>query len=100
MSDKFYAVQFRSMHTAVHSIAVFSLENWAVELFQILNESEQMPDEIEFRFDPANFVDMYEIDFRNPPYTHGDPDDADSVPLIYVNGQGTEHCSIPDVYGY
>jgi hypothetical protein len=97
MSDKFYAVQFRSMHTAIHSIAVFSLQQKAEELLAFMKAEERMPDDFEFEFEPCNFVDMYEINFRNQPYTHGDPDDVDSMPLVYVNYPETD---IPDVYGY
>jgi len=85
------------MHTAIHSIAVFSLESKAEELLRIMETTEQMPDDHEFKFEPSNFIDMYEINFRHPPHTHGDPDDVDSVPLIYVNDPVN---TIPDVYGY
>jgi len=95
MSDKFYAVQFRSMHTAIHSVAIFSLEEAAVELFYKLNDTEEMP-VLDFPYGDV-FVDMYEIDHRKPPITFGDPDDADSVPLEYVN---FPEGNIPDVYGY
>jgi len=85
------------MHTAIHSIAVFSVESVAVELFNILKEYEEMPYGLAFPFDPANFVEIREIDYRKPPTTFGDPDDADSVPLEYVNYPQN---NIPDVYGY
>ena len=97
MSDRFYAVQFRSMHTAIHSIAIFSLEQKAEELFEFMMAKARMPEEFEFPFEPCNFVDMQEINFRNPPHTCGDPDDVDSLPLVYVNFPETY---IPDVYGY
>ena len=99
MSDHFYAVQFRSMHTAIHNIAVFSLESKAEELFHILNTTEQMPDEHEFEFEPMNFVDMVEINFRNPLQHYPNSEDPDGLRLVYVNGEGTLN-SIPDVYGY
>ena len=96
MSDKFYAVQFRSMHTAIHSIAVFSLESVAAEFFNLINYAENLPSEIEFEFDPNNFVGMYEINFRHKPY------EVQDVPLVYVNDVDNmePYNTVPDVYNY
>ena len=81
---KLYAVQFRSMHTAIHSIAIFEDRTTAVWLLNVLNNDEEFP-EIDLN------MELMEINFRNPPTEH------DGYKLKYVN-----NCvnSIPDVYGY
>ena len=99
MSDVFYAVQFRSMHTAIHSVAIFSLEQKAEELMQIMMATNEMPLEDEFEFEPLNFIDTVEIDFRKPLEHYPNSDDPDGLRLVYVNGEGTLN-HIPDVYNY
>ena len=79
------------MHTAIHSVAVFSLEQTAQELLAILRETEEMPEFFPEFDNDKNFVDMFEINFRNPPY------ECEGMDLIYVNYPEN---SIPDVYGY
>ena len=96
MSDYFYAAQFRSMHTAIHNVAVFSLEERAREFLMYIEEHEEMPSEHEFDFDSNSFVDMYEIDYRNPPYHWSHIDDPEAVRLIIINEDEVK----PDVYGY
>lgn len=90
MWDKYYAVQFRSMHTAIHNIMIFSVESTAVELFNILNETETFPEGF-ISITDGNFVDVYEINFRNPPERH------EGIELIYVNRPVN---TIPDVYNF
>lgn len=96
MSDKLYAVEFRSMHTAIHNIAVFSLESVAAEFFNFINYAENLPSEIEFEFDPRNFVGIYEINFRRKSHEVG------GVPIIYVNDVDNRepYNTVPDVYNY
>ncbi len=91
MSDHFYAVQFRSIHSAKHSIVMFSLESKAIQLLAILKVAEQFPDESEMKMEPGNYVETIDIDFRNPPREY------EGVPLLYVNNPEN---SIPDVYNF
>jgi len=91
MSNKLYAAEFRSMRSAIHNIAIFTAENWATEFFQVLNESEEMPDITEFNYNSDKYVDTIEINFRQPP-TH-----YNETELVYINNPIN---SIPDVYGY
>ena len=88
MWDKYYAVQFRSMHTAIHNLIIFSVESTAVELFNILNETEEFPEDFTNITD-KDFVDIIEINFRYPPERHED------IELVYVNRPEN---TIPDVY--
>ncbi len=87
MSDTLYAVQFRSMHTAIHNIAVFDVESLAKKLFDFVKETNEIPEDC--FFDSTSFVDLYEIDFRNPPTHHKDCE------LSYVNNPTN---TIPDAY--
>lgn len=96
MSDKYYAVQFRSMHTAIHNVIVFSVESTADELFNILNETNEMPEFFQEFDNDKNFCDMFEIDYRNPPTHWPHIDDENALELIYVNIPVN---NIPDVYG-
>lgn len=96
MADYFYAVQFRAMHTAIHSIAVFSLEERAREFLMFIEENERMPEAFEFEFNPSNFVEFQEINFRNPPQHWPHIDDDEAVRLIIINDNEVK----PDVYDY
>jgi hypothetical protein len=87
------------MHTAIHSIAIFSLEQKAEELMGIMMATNEMPCEDEFPFEPMNFVDMFEIDFRDPPQHYRNRDDEEGLRLVYVNGEDTLN-HVPDVYNY
>ena len=91
MSDHFYAVEFRSMHTAIHNIAVFSLEEKAQELYNIIKTTEQLPDEFEFEFEPMNFIGIFEINFRDPLR------EVEGMEVLYINNPEN---SIPNVYNY
>jgi len=89
MSDHFYGVEFRSMNTAGHHIAVFSLEQKAREFCGWVEEEQELPAEHDFPLEPCNFVEIMEIDYRNKPL------ESQEVPLIIINED-----SIPDVYNY
>ena len=94
MSDQFYAVQFRSMHNAIHSIAVFSLEEQAHDFFDFISNTEMLPDEHEMELKDEWFVGMEEIDYRNPPYEYKE------MEILYINEWDKNHGYIPDVYNY
>ncbi len=89
MSDQFYAVQYRNMHTAIHHVAIFSLEQKAQEFHMYIEENVEQPPES--FFEPLNFIVDYEIDHRDPP-THC-IEAFDELLLIYVNDS-----IIPDVF--
>lgn len=95
MSDKYFAVQFRSMHTAIHSVAVFTVMSQAQEFYDFVNKNEELPEEWEV--DQSSLETVSEINFRNPPdvYPFGDYDE--SLPLEYVNNPVN---TIPDAYNY
>jgi hypothetical protein len=92
MSDQFYAVEFRSMHTGCHNIAVFSLESEAQWFFNLLDNSDEIPED--YQFDENNFVGFEEINFRDKPY------DAFGMEILYMNEWETNGNRIPDVYNY
>ena len=56
-------------------------------LLDILHETEEMPESDYFEyFDNSKiFVDMYEIDYRNPPQHWPHIDDPEAVRLIIIN---------------
>jgi len=95
MSDKFFAVQFRSMHTAIHNVAVFTVMSQAQEFFEYINEFEEAPEP--FEVDVSSLESVDEINFRNPPdvFPFGDYDNG--LPLEYMNNPVN---TIPDVYNY
>jgi len=92
MSDQYYAVQFRSMHTGVHSVIIFSLPQVAEELLAIFKKTELFPENFHPEFDnPDFFVDMFEIDYRDiPRESHG-------IEVLYINYPEND---VPDVYNY
>ncbi len=92
MSDQFFAVQFRSMTTAIHNIAVFSLETEAQRFFDAINAHAQIPEG--YDLDDANFVGFQEIDFRRKPY------EAFDMEILYMNEWACNGDQIPDVYNY
>jgi hypothetical protein len=89
MSDQFYAVQYRNMHTAIHEIAIFSLEQQAKDLLKAITRYEELHPVLSFEELYSSFVDSFEIDFHEPPYEYG------GVELLYVNDPVN---TIPDVY--
>lgn len=95
MSDKFFGVQFRSMHTAIHSVAVFSAMSQAQQFFAYINQFDEMP--IENLLDLSSICATEEINYRDPPdvYPFGDYDEG--LPLELVNNPVN---TIPDVYNY
>ena len=92
MSDQFYAVQFRSMHTAIHNIAVFSLEGEAQQFFDLISTHEEIPEVYEF--DDMNFVGIEEIDYRDKPH------EFKGMEILYINEWYKNANYIPDVYNY
>ncbi len=94
MSDQFYAVQFRSMHNACHSIAVFSLEEKAQEFFDFIDNNENMPEEYEMEFEDSWFVGMAEINHRQPPV------EFQEMEILYMHEWDKNKGHIPDVYNY
>ncbi len=92
MSDQFFAVEFRSMQTAVHNIAVFSLEQEAQNFFDTINAHADIP--FNYDFDEANFLGFVEIDFRNKPV------EAFEMEILYINEWDCNADFIPDVYNY
>lgn len=95
MSDKYFAVQFRSMHTAIHSVAVFTAMNQADAFFSFVNKHEELPDDIDV--DMSSLEGVYEINFRNPPDVFPFGDYEDGLPLEYCNNPDN---TIPDAYNY
>ena len=97
MSDKLYAVQYRSMHTAIHNVIIFSAEKTAVELFDYIQSTLNMPEEFEEFNNPKNFVNHFEIDYRNPPVRYDYELDLAlfGLEIIYVN---YPEGYVPDVY--
>ena len=89
VDEELYAVQFRSMQSAIHSIAIFSSEAEAKELFYYIDKNKEFPEVDDSTYN--GLIGFDEISFRQPP-TH-----FNDVELIYVNEPTN---SIPDVYGY
>jgi len=89
MSDHFYAVQYRNMHTAIHEVAIFSLEQQAIDMLEMIKRDEEFHPAFVIEDAFSSYVDLIEINFRNPPHHYND------VKLQYVNDPVT---SIPDVY--
>lgn len=85
VDEQLYAVQFRSMHDAIHSIAIFNNELEAEDLFYYINKHGKMPT---LNFD--SLIGFDEIDFRQR------PTQFNNVKLTYVNPTAN---TIPDVYG-
>lgn len=92
MSDQFYAVQFRSMHTAIHNIFVFSHELAAQEFFDVIDAHAEIPED--YKLDPDNFVGEAEINYRDKPYEFAE------MEILYINEWGLNGNHIPDVYNY
>ena len=84
--DKVYAVQFRSMRTAIHNVIIFEEQHSANFLHRLFAINEQFPDDLE-EYTSAPCLDMYEIDYRNPPKEYK------GKKLVIINNV------IPDVYG-
>ena len=95
MSDKYFSVQFRSMHTAIHSVAVFTAMNQADDFFKFINANENLPEEWEV--DMSSLEGIYEINFRNPPDVFPLGDYEEGLPLELCNVPCN---TIPDVYNY
>jgi hypothetical protein len=73
-----YAVQVRSMHTAIHNLLLFKTKGKALKVYNIIKNLEECPD----LDDPEFFlyyVDCIEINFRNPPATYKEEK------IFYVN---------------
>lgn len=77
-AEKYYAVQYRDMHTAIHHIAVFENEDVAREYKDYIIEAEQHP----LTDPPEGYIDDVEINFRHPPERYGDR--YDGVRLEYI----------------
>ncbi len=92
MSDQFYAVQFRSMHTANHNIAVFSLELEAQGFFDLIDSFAEIPED--YQFPENSFVGFEEINFRDKPH------EAFGMEILYANEWGLNGNHVPDVYNY
>jgi len=85
--EKVYGVQFRSMHTAIHNVIVFEERHAAITTVHLFEQTEQFPDDLEEYTDGAAVVDIFEIDYRNPPKEYK------GKKLAIVN------TIFPDVYG-
>lgn len=94
MSDKYFAVQFRCMHTAIHSVAVFSAMNQAEEFFQFIEKNEELPEE--HQVDTSSLETINEINFRDIPHVFPFGDYEEGLPLEYCN----LYNNIPAVYNY
>ncbi len=95
MSDKYFAVQFRSMHTAIHNVAVFTAMNQAQDFFSFIDNNAKMPEEGEV--DMSSLQDIHEINFRDVPDIYPFGDYEEGLPLEYCNLPENNN---PDVYGY
>ncbi len=73
-----YAVQVRSMHTAIHNLLLFKTKTKALKLYDIIKNTEECPDLYASEFF-LYYVDCIEINFRNPPTTYKDEK------IFYVN---------------
>jgi len=95
MSDKYFAVQFRSMQSAIHSVAVFTAMNQAQDFFSFIENNAKMPEE--FEVDTSSLQTIDEIHYNSPPdvFPFGDYDEG--LPLEYCNLPDN---NIPDVYNY
>lgn len=89
MSSKHYAVQFRSMRTAIHNIATFSVKDTAQEFYMFIDICNNLPEECVFDYDSLEHGDFIEIDYRNPPMN------VQGRKLEYINSD-----NIPDVYNF
>lgn len=80
-----YAVQARSMHTAIHNLFIYATRRHAVNaLNQMYPEGLQPTDK--------HCLKQIEINFRHPPTTwHGEN-------LTIVNGMWGTRCGVPDFY--
>ena len=92
MSDQFYAVQFRSMQTAIHNIAVFSLESEAQWFFDLIDVNKEIPED--YQYPENSFVGIQEINFRDKPY------EAFDMEILYINEWKKNMDHVPDVYNY
>jgi len=97
MSDFFTGVQFRSMHSGIHQVAIFSASITAESLYCYMEEFENLPESDVFpELDNAsNFCEIIEIDYRNPPDLYQD----ESLRIINADGY-IKFPYIPDVYNY
>jgi hypothetical protein len=64
-----YAVQVRSMHTAIHNLLLFKTKTKALRVYDIIKSTEECPALCTPDF-WIYFVDCVEINFRNPPTTY------------------------------
>jgi len=88
-TEDLYAVQFRSMQSAIHNIAVFDDENEAASFFDYIITHEELPEVDDSTYN--GLIGFNEINFRQPPTQFNDAE------LIYVNEPTN---LIPDVYEY
>lgn len=95
MSDKYFGVQFRSMHTAIHSVAVFTAMNQADDFFNFIKNTEEMPTGDELN--TSSLEAIYEINSRDVPDVYPFGNYEDGAPLEMCNVPCN---TIPDVYGY
>lgn len=85
--EKYYAVQYRDMHSAIHHIAVFKEEEAAREYLGFIQKMETHPE-----FMPVDeFIEDREIHYCYPPKRYGDEHDGVRLEYIYDGG-------IPDVW--
>ena len=82
---KLYAIQFRSMRTAIHNIAILEYIKDAQHFQWLLEHPEQVGDalgEIAEQFG----TEIVEIDYRNPPKEH------DGYKLVYLTDDVVPDC--------
>ncbi len=89
MSSKHFAVQFRSMRTAIHNIAVFNNKTNARMFCMFIEEDQELPEEHDFNYDLMEYSNVFEIDHRKP------PTNVQGYTLEYINRD-----NIPDVYNF
>lgn len=85
--EKYYAVQYRDMHTAIHHLALFKDEGEACEYKEYLREFEEHPPVA----GNSSFVEDVEVHYLNLPRRYGDEYDGVKLEYIYEGG-------VPDVW--
>lgn len=85
--EKYYAVQYRDMHTAIHHISVFDDEDVAREYKAYIVAAEEHP----LVAPPTGYIGDLEIHYLRPPSRYGDEHDGVRLEYIYEGG-------IPDVW--
>jgi len=83
---KLYVVQFRSMRTAIHNIAILERINDAQHIQWLLEHPDDVADGVVEAALESGLVEVVEIDHRNP------PKERDGYKLVYLTGDVVPDC--------